>query len=133
MSLHDAGVLAGMVSTALFVIGYLPMLARAARTRDLSSYSPVSLMINNLGNLVHSLYVFSLPAGPLWILHTFYLLSSALMLWWWTRLHIPAAVSHREMTRPRRLSLPAPRGSARRPVVSPRDKTSSAIRRRPNS
>lgn len=100
MSLHDAGVLAGMVSTALFVIGYLPMLARAARTRDLSSYSPGSLMINNLGNLVHSLYVFSLPAGPLWLLHSFYLASSALMLWWWTRHHGPAAVSHREMTGP---------------------------------
>lgn len=98
MAMRDAGVVAGSISTVLFVISYLPMLARAARTRDLSSYSPGSLLITNLGNIVHSLYVFSLPAGPLWILHSFYLVSSALMLWWWTRHHGQAAVAHREAT-----------------------------------
>jgi hypothetical protein len=81
MSLQDAGLLAGTVSTVLFVISYLPMLARAGRTRDLSSYSPGSLVTANLGNVVHSLYVFSLPAGPLWFLHSFYLVTTALMLW----------------------------------------------------
>jgi hypothetical protein len=62
------------------VVSYLPMLAKALRTRDLTSYSVSNLVLANLGNGVHSLYVFSLPTGPIWFLHTFYLLSSAVML-----------------------------------------------------
>jgi hypothetical protein len=27
-------------------------------------------------------YVFNLPPGPIWLLHTFYIISSALMLTW---------------------------------------------------
>lgn len=63
MSLHEAGIFGGTVSAVLFVISFLPMQARAARTRDLSSYSPGNLVI---ADLTHSLYVFSLHAGPLW-------------------------------------------------------------------
>lgn len=85
MSLQEAGVVAGTLSTTLFVLSYLPMLVKAFRTRDLRSYSASNLVVANLGNLVHSVYVFSLPAGPLWILHTFYVVSSALMLFWWWR------------------------------------------------
>jgi hypothetical protein len=29
--------------------------------------------------------VFHLPAGPIWVLHTFYLVSTALMLIWYLR------------------------------------------------
>ena len=32
---------------------------------------------------IASLYVFDLPPGPIWFLHTFYLVSSALMLFWY--------------------------------------------------
>jgi uncharacterized protein with PQ loop repeat len=85
VSLQDAGVVAGTVSTTLFVISYLPMLVKAFRTRDLRSYSAGNLVVANVGNVVHSLYVFSLPAGPLWLLHSFYVVSSALMLFWWWR------------------------------------------------
>ena len=85
MSLHDAGVVAGTISTTLFVISYLPMLVKAFRTRDLRSYSAGNLVVANVGNIVHSLYVFTLPAGPLWLLHSFYVVSSALMLFWWWR------------------------------------------------
>lgn len=85
MSLQEAGVLAGTLSTTLFVLSYLPMLVKAFRTRDLRSYSAGNLVVANVGNLVHSLYVFSLPPGPLWILHAFYVVSSALMLFWWWR------------------------------------------------
>ena len=63
MSLHNAGVVAGTVSTALFVTSYLPMLLKAARTRDLNSYSVGNLTVANAGNLVHTIYVVSLPAG----------------------------------------------------------------------
>lgn len=94
MSLHDAGVVAGMISTSLFVVSYLPMLVKAVRSRDLASYSLANLAIANVGNLVHSVYVFSLPAGPIWVLHSFYLVSTALMLVWWWRFHwVPLASS----------------------------------------
>jgi hypothetical protein len=78
-------VLAGAVSTAIFAGSVVPMLVKARRTRDLSSYSPGQILLSNLGNVIHSVYVLHLPAGPVWVLHTFYLLSSALMLVWYLR------------------------------------------------
>ena len=73
-------VLAGIVSTALFAVSNLPMLVKAARTKNLSSYSVGSLALINAANGIHSLYVVSLPMGPIWLLHSFYLVASALML-----------------------------------------------------
>ena len=81
----DLPILAGVVSTTLFVTSTLPMLAKAWRTRDLSSYSLGQLLLANLGNLVYSVYVFSLPAGPIWALHSFYVVSTATMLVWFLR------------------------------------------------
>lgn len=78
-------VLAGTLSTVLFAVGMLPMLVKAARTKDLASYSPGNLLLTNVANAVHSVYVFNLPAGPIWVLHLAYLLASALMLAWWVR------------------------------------------------
>lgn len=80
MDVRAAAVLAGSASTTLFVVSYLPMLIRAVRTRDLRSYSRSSLVIANVGNVVQAGYIISLPAGPLWFLHGFYLVASALML-----------------------------------------------------
>ena len=77
--------LAGAVSTVIFAGGTLPMLVKAARTKDLSSYSLGNIVLSNLGNVIQSIYVFHLPAGPMWVLHTFYLLSTALMLFWYLR------------------------------------------------
>lgn len=76
---------AGLVSTTIFVASVLPMLVKAARTKDMASYSIGQIGLANLGNLVHSLYVFSLPAGPIWVLHGFYLVSTGWMLLWWLR------------------------------------------------
>ncbi len=78
----DLAVFAGVLSTGLFAMSYLPMLVKAARTKDLSSYSLGNLVITNMGNALYSLYVFSLPFGPIWFLHTFYLVASAIMLGW---------------------------------------------------
>lgn len=78
-------VLAGTLSTVLFAVGMLPMLVKAARTRDLASYSPGNLILSNVANAVHSVYVFNLPAGPIWALHFAYVLASGLMLVWWIR------------------------------------------------
>lgn len=61
------------------------MLVKAARTRDLASYSLGNLVLSNVANAVHSIYVFNLPAGPIWVLHLAYVLASALMLAWWLR------------------------------------------------
>jgi uncharacterized protein with PQ loop repeat len=78
-------VLAGTLSTVLFAVGMLPMLLKAARTKDLASYSLGNLVLSNVANAVHSIYVFNLPAGPIWILHLAYVVASALMLAWWLR------------------------------------------------
>lgn len=76
----DIPLIAGMVSTVVFAVSNLPMLRKALRTRDVSSYSLSSMVMINVANVVHSLYVFSLPVGPIWALHTFYLASCAIML-----------------------------------------------------
>jgi hypothetical protein len=43
------------------------------------------LVLNNSGNVIHAIYVFSLPPGPIWALHAFYLVTTALMLGWYLR------------------------------------------------
>jgi hypothetical protein len=87
----DVPLIAGMIATAVFAISNLPMLRKALRTRDVSSYSPVSLVMINAANAVYSLYVFSLPFGPIWGLHTFYVVSCAIMLALCLRQRRPAA------------------------------------------
>ena len=76
----DIPLIAGTVATVVFAISNLPMLTKALRTRDVSSYSLVSLGMINAANAVYSLYVFTLPVGPIWALHTFYVVSCAVML-----------------------------------------------------
>jgi len=80
MGLSQLPVLAGALATAIFVGSYLPMLVRAVRTRDLSSYSRSSLVLAYVGNVVQTAYVVALPLGPIWGLHTFYLLATLMML-----------------------------------------------------
>ena len=81
----DLSVIAGTISTTIFAISTLPMLLKAFRTRDLRSYSLGNMLLANTGNVIHSVYVFHLPAGPIWALHSFYLLTTALMLIWYLR------------------------------------------------
>ena len=81
----NLAVLAGTASTALFIASTLPMLAKTRRTRDLASYSLGNLLLANVGNLVHSVYVLSLPLGPIWALHGFYTATSLTMLAWFLR------------------------------------------------
>lgn len=79
---------AGVASTVIFTLSMLPMLVKAGRSKDLGSYSLGNIALSNVGNLVHSVYVFSLPAGPVWVLHSFYLVSSVLMLAWYVRYEV---------------------------------------------
>jgi uncharacterized protein with PQ loop repeat len=78
-------VIAGAISTTIFAFSTLPMLLKAFQTKDLKSYSLGNILLSNVGNVVHSVYVFSLPAGPIWLLHAFYLVTTALMLFWYLR------------------------------------------------
>lgn len=108
--------LAGALSTAIFVASTLPMVVKAARTRDLASYSLGNIALANSGNLVHSLYVFSFPAGPLWVLHSFYVVTSGLMLFWYLRYALaPSRLGGGARRQPRNLAyiqLPMPTGAA---------------------
>jgi uncharacterized protein with PQ loop repeat len=81
----NLSVIAGTISTSVFVLSTLPMLFKAFQTKDLKSYSLGNLLLSNMGNLIHSVYIFSLPPGPIWLLHSFYLVTTALMLWWYVR------------------------------------------------
>ena len=84
----DLPIVAGTVSTVIFATSMLPMLIKARRTRDLASYSLGNILLSNLGNVVHSVYVFSLPAGPVWALHGFYLVATGLLLLWYLRFNL---------------------------------------------
>ncbi|GAA1060675.1 hypothetical protein GCM10009573_21020 [Agromyces bracchium] len=72
--------LAGMVAAVVFATANLPMVWKAIRTHDVGSYSLGSIVMINAANVVYSVYVFSLPVGPIWLLHSFYLVASAIML-----------------------------------------------------
>lgn len=72
--------IAGTFSTFLFVSSNIPMLWKAYRTKDLHSYSWLNITLANIGNLVYWIYVVSLPVGPVWLLHSFYTVTSFLML-----------------------------------------------------
>ena len=78
-------VLAGLASSAIFISSNLPMLYKAFKTKDLSSYSLGHLALGNLGNWVYWLYVTSLPFGPVWLLQAFFTLASASMLFCYLR------------------------------------------------
>ena len=77
--------LAGVTATVIFTVSALPMLVKARRTHDLSSYSLGNIVLANVGNVVQSVYVVSLPPGPIWVLHGFYVTTTALMLAWYFR------------------------------------------------
>jgi uncharacterized protein with PQ loop repeat len=81
----DLPLIAGTISTIIFALSTLPMLRKAFRTKDLRSYSPGNMVLANVGNAVHSVYVFALPPGPIWLLHSFYLVTTGLMLAWYLR------------------------------------------------
>ena len=101
---------AGAVSSVIFAAGNLPMLVKARRSRDLSSYSLAYLVMNNVGNLLYCLYVFDLPPGPIWAMQSFYLLTMGLLLRWYLRF------APRRRAQPR-FGADAQPAEARRPVI----------------
>ena len=70
-----------IICASIYVLGHMvPMLVKAARTKELASYSLGNMLLTNAGNLVHSVYVYALPPGPIWLLHAFYLVTTGFML-----------------------------------------------------
>lgn len=88
-------VLAGGASTVMFMLGALPMLYKAYRTKDLVSYNLSNILLINAGNVVHSVYIFHLPPGPIWLLHAFHMLGAGLMLGWYLRYEVLSSSSRR--------------------------------------
>lgn len=85
MEFEQMQIAAGVVSSLMFVSGNFPMLFKAAKTKDMGSYSLGNIGMSNLGNLIHWLYISSLPFGPVWFLHGFFTITTALMLVWYLR------------------------------------------------
>jgi uncharacterized protein with PQ loop repeat len=75
--------IAGIISTLMFASSNVPMLLKAFKTRDLRSYSLAHIVLSNVGNGIHWLYIIDLPPGPIWALHAFYTVATALMLIWY--------------------------------------------------
>lgn len=112
--MSSLAMLAGITSTVIFAAATLPMLRKALVTRDLDSYSPGNIGLANVGNVVHSVYVWQLPPGPIWVLHGFYVVTSALMLVWYVRFAV------RRDTGPCRSSRPSTTTSPPCPVSNGR-------------
>jgi hypothetical protein len=85
MDSQTFSIAAGSISSILFISANVPMLVKAYRTRNLRSYSLSNIVLVNVGNVLYWLYIVGLPPGPIWALHSFYTLASALMLAWYLR------------------------------------------------
>ena len=85
MDFKTLPVIAGTVSTIIFAASQFPMLIKAAKTKDLHSYSFETMLLCNVGNILHWLYISALPFGPIWFLHSFSTVTTAMMLIWYVR------------------------------------------------
>ena len=80
MEFQTVQIVAGSISSFFFITSNLPMLLKAFKTKNLRSYSLSNIILNNIGNLIYWLYISSLPLGPIWFMHTFYTITTLLML-----------------------------------------------------
>jgi len=87
MNCHNIDIIAGVLSSIIFASSTLSMLMKVVRTHDVDSYSLSSIILNNLGNLVYWLYIFSLPVGPIYFLHLFYTIAMIAMLLYFVLYH----------------------------------------------
>jgi hypothetical protein len=111
----DLPVVAGSIATALFAISTVPMLVKARRTRDVRSYSLGNIALGNAGNVLYTVYVLHLPAGPIWALHLFHTVSTGLMLVWYVRYVVVPEVRRRRAARAASADRPAEGGHATGP------------------
>lgn len=79
MGIQIIQILAGFISSIIFAIGQISMLVKVLKTRNLKSYTLSNLVLANLGNLIDWVYLVTVP-GPLWYLHSFFTITTAVML-----------------------------------------------------
>jgi len=84
--------IAGTISSFIFATSNVPMLWKAYKTRDLRSYSLLNIVLVNVGNLLYWFYVVNLPLGPIWILHSFYTVSSIILLFLYVRYNLTTSI-----------------------------------------
>ena len=83
--MHQFAMFAGSAAAAIFILSQLPMLIKARRTKNLTSYSFANIGLANVGNALYAVYVFQVPVGPIWATHGFNVTTSGLMLFWYLR------------------------------------------------
>ena len=94
MEMQSLQIIAGSISSFLFISGNIPMLVKAFRSRNLRSYSLSNIALMNAGNLAYWVYVSNLPFGPIWVLHGFYTVAEVLMLVWYLRFELSKTPRH---------------------------------------
>ncbi len=80
MNSHSIQLMAGISSSIIFMLSNFPMVIKAIKTKDLSSYSLGNLALRNIGNVAYWPYVISMPMGPVWFLQAFYTMVGLIML-----------------------------------------------------
>jgi len=80
MEISHLQILVGYLCTSIFMLSRVPMLLKAVRTRDLSSYSLGHLAMSAGANLLFWIYVVGLAFGPVWILQIFFTVTDLTML-----------------------------------------------------
>ena len=80
METQTVQIFAGAVATIIFVSSNLPMVWKAIKTKNLSSYSLTQIGLSNTGNAINWLYILGLPFGPIWLLHGFNTIVAIFML-----------------------------------------------------
>jgi uncharacterized protein with PQ loop repeat len=91
MDMQSIQMVAGSISSFMFITSHVPMLIKAFKTKNMHSYSLSNLLLTNVGNIIYWLYISSLPIGPIWVMHSFYTLTSLLMLTWYLRYEYASA------------------------------------------
>ncbi len=82
MEMDELQFFAGTASSLIFIMATLNMVVKAFLTKDMESYSIGALVLNNIGNAIHWLYIVSLPVGPIYVLHGFFTLATIFLLVW---------------------------------------------------
>ena len=71
---------AGSISSLLFATSVFPMLLKVYKSHDMRSYSFGNIVMTNIANAVHWVYIGSLPFGPIWLLHGFFTVTALVLL-----------------------------------------------------
>jgi hypothetical protein len=80
MTIDHLQLLAGSLSSLIFVSSNFPMLWKVIKTKNVKSYSLGQILLRNLGNWIYWIYVASLPVGPAWYLQCLFTLSGLVLL-----------------------------------------------------